>query len=384
MRKPLLFGTSIPFQTAKLPSTPASPAQTVKLLGNASQKLQVAPPVYQPRQIPNAMQRKISPTQNKLPGGTPPPAYRPEQIRSASPKSPSAKMMPPKTGTPMTMIPTTSSAENQTAIQRFIAKGTTVYYPNTITFTAAQSKDNFERSLKVLGGPPQTNRTVTQISWSDFAKDHAQYELSAMGSPTGGRNQKKVKKQFEDQTTVYYYRSNQEIQSATPASKHLLLSFADMAEKNDDAPLPESDSATVLANAKCVIEILRDWAIPVPQTTTTTISGWHNYSRGLGLDYRQDNHYIVLYVQKLGYPLINNKPVRWNDWNPAIGRYLVTSQDRAVWSGTGHMIGVTVTAGPSGGRVKTITDTQGLSPGTARNRHGSFDNFKVCYIFQVP
>lgn len=383
MRKPPLSGRSIPFPAAKLPSTPASPAQAVKLLGNRSQKLQAAPPVYLPQQISNVTQRKIGPPQNKLQGGTPPLAYRPEPIRSASPKPPSAKMTPPKTGIPMAMIPATGSEENQTAIQRFIAKGTTVYYPNTVTFTAAQSKDNFERSLNVLGGPPRTNRTVTQISWSDFAKDHAGYELSAMGRPTGGRNQKKVKKQFEDRTTVYYYRADQEIQSTTPASKHLLLSFADLAEKNDDAPLPESDSATVLANAKCVIEILRDWAIPIPQTTTSTISGWHNYSRGLGLDYRQDNHYIVLYVQKLGYQLINNKPIRWNDWDPAIGRYLVTSQDRAVWSGTGHMIGVTVTAGTSSGRVKTITDTQGLSPGTARNRHGSFDNFKVCYIFKV-
>ncbi len=202
-----------------------------------------------------------------------------------------------------------------------------------------------------------------------------------MGRPTGGKNQKKVKRQFEDTAIAYYYANGQDIQSATPTSKHLLLAFADMAEKDDDAPLPESSAATVLEKEKCVIEVLKEWSINIPQTTDSTVSGWHKYTRDMNLDYRQDNHYIVLYVQKLGYPLINATPIKWTDWDPAVGRYLVTSQDRETWSGTGHMIGVTVTAGANG-KIKTITDTQKLSPGTGRNP-SNFDKFKVCYVFRV-
>jgi hypothetical protein len=353
-----------------VPGVQAPASSQPKTAATLSQKLQAAPPVYRPQQIAKMMQAKSIPAQRQRAAGGPrpaPPAYRREPVKIAPPKA--------------ALLPVGSNG-NQAAVQPFITKGTKAFYPDSVTFSGTQSKPNFERSLAVLGGPPQAARTAQQISWSDFARDHAKYALSAMGRPTGGTNQKKVKRQFEDQTTAYYYRSDQEIQSATPTSKHLLLSFADMAEEDDDAPLPASSSAAVLTNAKCVIEILHEWAINVPQSTNSSVAGWHDYSRGQGLDYRQDNHYIVLYVQKLGYPLINAKPIKWNDWDPAIGRYLVTSQDRDTWSGTGHMIGVTVAAGV-GGKVKTITDTQGLSPGASRNPHGSFDKFKVCYIFRV-
>lgn len=313
----------------------------------------LAPPVYRPAPIQLKPQAK--------PGA--PPVYRPQP---AVPRAVQPKMLQPGRGLP---------------VQRFIAKDTTVYYPDTVAFPGSTSRPNFERALAALGGPPgQGNRGVRSISWSTFARDIAGYELTAMGSPTKGTNQKKVKRQFLDEAKVYYYRGNQNIQTDAAASTHLLLGMKDM-KQGVGAALPTSHTHGSLSAAKCVIEILSAWNVAVPiDQGEDTVEAWHSYSRSLGLDYRQDNHYVVLYVQKLGYPLINSTWIAWNSWNPANGRYIASSassdtepNDDAV----GHMIGITVAGGG-----KTILDIQQLSPGTGRNP-ANFGSFKLRYIFRV-
>jgi hypothetical protein len=260
------------------------------------------------------------------------------------------------------------------AVQRYIAKGTVVYYPDTTSFTN-KSKDNFERALAVLGGPPQTVRTARAISYEAFARDVASYTMGPMGSPSGGTNQKKVKRQFIDETAVYYYRSDQAVQSGT-GTKYLLLSHDDMTEANT-SELPEKETHSILAKAKCVIEILSAWGINVPRTADSSVKAWHEHSRSQRLDYRQDNNYIVLYVQQLGYPLISAKWTKWSSWNPADGQYIVSSSNTGPNVPLGHMIGVTVAGG-----TKTITDTQGLSPGTG-STPSDFSRFHICYVFRV-
>src|SRR5262249_6515865 len=162
-------------------------------------------------------------------------------------------------------------------------------------------------------------------------------------------------------------------QTAKP-TEYLLLSHDDMAEANTSV-LPVKDTHTSLSAARCVIEILSDWGIAVPgdDDEDTSVKGWHDYSRTQGLDYRQDNNYIVIYVQKLGYPLINSTWTKWSDWKPAAGRYLVTSSS-SPGPGVGHMIGVTVAR--SG--AKTITDRQELSPGMGTTPD-DFSRFHVRY-----
>jgi hypothetical protein len=323
-------------------------------------------------QVPPA-RSPIAPSSNR--SGAPP-VYRPQaaqpKMASALPQTPRARQMAPRTSAPPVYRP----ENNRKAVQPYIAKGTVVYYPSTTTFATGQSKTNFERSLAVLGGPPRTARTARAVTWSDFARDQAGYELSVMGRPTGGTNQKKVKKKFEDKTKVYAYQTMDNVQTAKP-TEYLLLSFDDMAE-GDTGTLPTNVTDHSLDAAKCVIEVLSEWNINIPGGTTSTVKAWHDYSKSQGLDYRQDNHYIVIYVQKLGYPLISSVLTKWADWNPPNGRYIVTSTTSDTDRGAvGHMIGVTVAGG-----TKTITDTQELSPGTGSNP-SNFDNFKVRYVFRV-
>ncbi|MGD0041139.1 MAG: DUF4157 domain-containing protein, partial [Isosphaeraceae bacterium] len=237
------------------------------------------------------------------------------------------------------------------AIQGFITKGKVVYYPDTLNLDPVRhSNENFERSLAVLGGPPgddteRERRTARKISWPDFAHGIAGYSLTGMGQPTGGSYIRRTKDRFLDQKNAYYFKDNEEIQSAKP-ELYQLLSLDDMAEKGDaDAnELPANVADQSLRAVKCVIEILAQWNTPLPrQQRIATVAEWHGYCKKEGLDYRQDNNYIVLYVRKLGYPLINSTPKRWLEWKPEVGRYLVTSMDRDQWIGVGHMIGVEVT-----------------------------------------
>jgi hypothetical protein len=195
-----------------------------------------------------------------------------------------------------------------------------------------------------------------------------------MGSPTGGANQKKVKSQFLDQTKVYYYTDKQNIQT-DQAEVYELLSFDDMAESNT-SELPESHSDRSLKAAKCVIEVLAEWGIRAPGKTAS-VKDWHDYTRGKDLDYRQDNNYIVLYVQQLGYRLISSTWTKWTGWNPGDGRYIVSSSNNGPGPGVGHMIGVDID-----GDDRTITDVQGLSPGTG-STPTSTDRFYVRYVFRV-
>lgn len=303
---------------------------------------------------------------NKPPQGKPspkapgaPPVYRPQSIQ-------------PKMAAPPVYRP---QAQPVRAVQRYVAKGNVVYYPDTTNFSVSQDKDTFERSLAVLGGTPGVARTAKKSSWPEFAQNQAGYSLSAMGRPTGGVNQKRLKKQFEDKTKVYAYNSTDNLQTATP-SQHLLLTFEDMAEKNTDE-LPASVTDKKLNAAKCVIEILSDFGVAVPTGPGTTVKDWHDYSRQQELDYRQDNNYIVMYVKQLRYPLIHSRLTKWDEWNPADGRYLVTSTTSDSEGAVGHMIGVTVAGGN-----KTITDRQQLSPGTGNNP-ANFSNFKIRYVFRV-
>ncbi len=277
------------------------------------------------------------------------------------------------------------------AIQGFITKGKIVYYPDTLDLDPAHhSKENFERSLAVLGGPPGDDterRTARKISWLDFAHDIAGYSLTALGQPTGGSYIKRTKQRFLDQKNAYYFKDNQEIQSDNPQLCQL-LSLDDMAEKGDADvnKLPATAAHQSLSAVKCVIEILAHWNTPLPrQQRPATVAEWHLYCKKEGLDYRQDNNYIVLYVRKLGYPLINSTPKRWLEWEPEVGRYLVTSMDRDQWIGIGHMIGVEVTMRQGQQKpvkVKTIIDEQRISPGTD-GRPADFSHFNVCYIFRV-
>jgi len=132
-----------------------------------------------------------------------------------------------------------------------------------------------------------------------------------------------------------------------------------------------------IAHRRC--EILEDFGLNVPDTTTGTVGAWHTYSKGQNLDYRQDNNYIVLYVQKLGCMLISAARTAWNSWNPKRGRYLVATSRGGGGGEVGHMIGVTVDADGD----KTITDRQELSPGTGSNAE-NYDNFYVTYVFKAP
>jgi hypothetical protein len=129
---------------------------------------------------------------------------------------------------------------------------------------------NSERALAVLGGPPQTARTVRAISWPTFARDLGGYELGGLGQPTGGSNLRPNKKRFEDKTTIYYFLATDNIQTAHP-EKYMLVGFEDMAE-GVGAPLPQNVEHQDLAAAKCVIEILSDWNIAVPPE-------WWRYDR---------------------------------------------------------------------------------------------------------
>ena len=188
------------------------------------------------------------------------------------------------------------------AIQPYIAKGSTVYYPDSTQFTQNQSSANFERAIKVLGSPARAQRnpnagifevtSAVATTWNSFATTQAGYAAKAMGQPTGGKNQKKVKAQFEDPTTVYYYSTNSNIQDLQADFTLPLMTFENIAEA-DSAPLPVNVNDQTLAAAKCVIESLEDMGLHVPGTNSGTVAQWHTYSQGLGLDYRQDNHYIV-------------------------------------------------------------------------------------------
>jgi len=319
-----------------------------------------APPVYRPMAT-GVSQRQALPPQHpgaRVAGGAPP-VYRPQPLQIAQPKA------------AMTAAP-------HAALQRFVAKDKTVYYPDTVAFSGTQSQENYERSLRVLGGPRNKVTGVRQLSWSDFAKFIGKYELSAMGRPTGGANQKQVQKMFRDETAVHYFTGEQDIQTGSP-TKYPLLSKTDMAEKGNGEGLPDSVAEKGLKKAQCVIEILEDFGLNVPDTTTGTVGAWHTYSKGQNLDYRQDNNYIVLYVQKLGCMLISAARTAWNSWNPKRGRYLVATSRGGGGGEVGHMIGVTVDADGD----KTITDRQELSPGTGSNAE-NYDNFYVTYVFKAP
>ena len=204
-----------------------------------------------------------------------------------------------------------------------------------------------------------------------------------MGQPQGEPNIKTIKKQFNDKTKVYYYRTDQSIKDAGPDSTQLLLTFKDMAEKNTGRGLPVNASANELAEAKCVIESLEDMGAHVPNTQSGTVSEWHTYIRGKNLDYRQDNNYVITYVKDLGYQLILSKITKWSDWKPGNGNYIAMSYTSAACNGVGHAIGVVVTGAPNN-RVKTIHDRQGLSPGEPNEITNDWNKFHVKYVFKIP
>lgn len=264
---------------------------------------------------------------------------------------------------------------NRRIAQPYIAKGTVVYYPDTTAFGPTQSRDNFERSLRVLGSPPGGTRLLAAraIAWNDFATTQAGYQAKAMGGPTGGKNQKKVKRQFEDPTTVYYYAADASIQDARPSHSPNLLAFNDLAERTTGA-LPVNVTHQDLAEAKCVIESLEDMGLHVPGTQSGTVSQWHTHFRGLNLDYRQDNHYIVVYVGSLGFGLVSTAMTQWDSWTPAVGNYIVITYNGAGGAGVGHAIGVAVTQGENG-LDKAIHDRQGLTDNW---------NIYVKYVFRIP
>jgi Domain of unknown function (DUF4157) len=260
--------------------------------------------------------------------------------------------------------------------QPYIAKGTTVYYPSTTHFGPLHSRANFERSLMVLGSPPGTQLLAARATtWNDFATTQAGYQAKAMGGPTGGKNQKKVKRQFEDPTTVYHYAADANIQDVTPGHSLPLLSFADLAERSGP-PLPVNVTHQDLAAAKCVIESLEDMGRHVPGTESGTVAEWHGHFRAQGLDYRQDNHYIVVYVRSLGFRLTSTAMQRFDQWNPPVGNYIVMTYNSADGAGVGHAIGVAVTEDEPGHKTKTIHDRQGLTDG--------WNPIYLKYVFQIP
>jgi hypothetical protein len=114
----------------------------------------------------------------------------------------------------------------------------------------------------------------------------------------------------------------------------------------------------------------------VPKTKSGTVAEWHAYFRERDLDYRQDNNYVVVYVQQLGLRLISTTMTAYDQWKPKVGKYIVMSYSKADPKGAvGHAIGVTVTQGKDA-LEKKIHDRQKL--------RDEKKPFYVRYVFQVP
>jgi hypothetical protein len=112
------------------------------------------------------------------------------------------------------------------------------------------------------------------------------------------------------------------------------------------------------------------------------VDSWHAYCRANGIDYRTDNQIAKLYVEVLGYRLVNNETVAWKDIDWAAlggdGTYLVSSypNGRPRGSEVGHMIAVRIA---NGARTETH-DQQGLTePSLNKTTH----NVHARYIYKT-
>src|SRR5262245_2332413 len=92
---------------------------------------------------------------------TPPPAYRPQvvqrRVAAPAPRATSTTPVVPPAALRGGRRASPQKPGQPAAVQRYIAKGTVVYYSDTTSFTN-KSKENFERALAVLGGPPENAR----------------------------------------------------------------------------------------------------------------------------------------------------------------------------------------------------------------------------------
>jgi hypothetical protein len=282
-------------------------------------------------------------------------------------------------------------------LQRFVSSEAdkAVYIPSSFGIGG-----EFQKSLSVLLGPHQINHVpwerFRQVAWPDAKWKVPQAEAVSWGKANLGKGlnpeerqpapaeksedveattEGNVRAQFLDERNVHQYPTRREMQYGEPSDKTLLLEPKDMREKGDDLGALSKPEA-------CVIQALEDFGVEVPGTSTHTAADWHRYctAQKPQIDYRTDSHYIRLYVEQLGYQMVNNDVVAWTsiDWKKlgGDGRYLAGTYPGGSPGGSevGHMIGVVV----SGGKVTTVHDQQGLT-----KPHLAGGNVHARYIFKL-
>jgi len=303
---------------------------------------------------------------------------------------------PPRPRAGPTTDPRPGNSRAPGVVQRYIAKDDhpkIVYMPDTVDTTG-----EFQASLRNLMG----DHAVRKLTWGEFREivwpgtltvDRDNLPAWAAANLGRGLNQSdhqpvpmvdavpapdvlEVRRQFDDDMTVYHYAIGGNIAYGLPNSQSHLLKPYDMREAGD--PL-----AHVLHTpSACVIQALDDFNVNVPGTHDHSTAAWHTYCRDHipQIDYRTDSHYIRLYVGELHYRLKNNQVINWNNvnWNTlgGDGNYLVSTYPNGAPVGnvTGHMVGVVI----HGGAVQTIHDRQNL---TAPRLAGG--NVFVRYIFKM-
>lgn len=240
-------------------------------------------------------------------------------------------------------------------IQRMIQNEgiNTVYAHNTLVINDANI---FNKSLNTLLKTAQV--VFNQINWTGMKaiiQDGLPYQLP-QDILTSLHNQ------FQTPRVVYAYNNINHMQSSAGANVKRLLLPKDM----EEAPgvLPQNP----VMEETCVIQALDSFQVNIPEGDTHTVQDWHNWARNHQLDYRTDSDIIRIYVDKLGYSLVNNKliaisAINWETLG-GNGNYLLSTYLGLPQNGTvAHMIGVVI----NNGHIVQIHDQQNLSIGVIQN-----------------
>lgn len=239
-------------------------------------------------------------------------------------------------------------------IQRMIQNEgiNTVYAQNTLVINDVNV---FNRSLNALLG---TVQVFNQINWTGMKaiiQNGLTYPLS-QDVLTSLHNQ------FQNPRVVYAYNNINHMQSSAGANVKRLLLPKDMEESPDELP------QNPVIGETCVIQALDSFHVNIPGGNTHTVQDWHNWARNHQLDYRTDSDIIRIYVDRLGYSLVNNKLIEISaiDWetlggngNYLLSTYLGLPQNSTV----AHMIGVVI----NDGNIVQIHDQQNLSINAIQN-----------------